>query len=127
MDAKSDIYFLNLFIANAGVHSPAHAADHALTLSRIHSGTLYNVRTLCKMVCEGVFVAVALSFAVNAMIFQNSISAPLVFVSGWRVILPRIMTLGLRTVPINWYIPNMAIHKTNHVFCVIRSVGTGIS
>jgi len=31
---------------------PAHAADDALTLLRIHSGTLYNARAACKMVCE---------------------------------------------------------------------------
>ena len=35
-----------------GVHSPAHAADDALTLLRIHSKTLYNARVACKMVCE---------------------------------------------------------------------------
>ena len=33
-----------------GVHSPAHAADDALALCRIHSGTLYNVLAACKMV-----------------------------------------------------------------------------
>jgi hypothetical protein len=43
MDAKSDIYFL-LF--------PAHAADDARTLWRIHSGTLYKARAGCKMVCK---------------------------------------------------------------------------
>ena len=36
-----------------GIHSAAHAADDALTLWRIHSGTLYNARAACKMVCEG--------------------------------------------------------------------------
>ena len=35
-----------------GVHSPAHAADHALTLLRIHNGTLYDAPAACKMVCE---------------------------------------------------------------------------
>ena len=35
-----------------GVHSPAHAADHALTLFRIHRRTLYQSRAACKMVCE---------------------------------------------------------------------------
>ena len=35
-----------------GVHSPAHAADDALTLLRIHRGTLYNARAACKMVCK---------------------------------------------------------------------------
>jgi len=34
-----------------GVHPPAHAADHARALFRIHSGTLYSVRAACKMVC----------------------------------------------------------------------------
>jgi hypothetical protein len=28
------------------------AADDALTLLRIHRGTLYNARAACKMVCE---------------------------------------------------------------------------
>ena len=36
-----------------GVHPPAHAADHACALCRIHSGTLYKARATCKMVCEG--------------------------------------------------------------------------
>ena len=35
-----------------GINSPAHAADDALTLLRIHRGTLYNARAACKMVCE---------------------------------------------------------------------------
>ena len=35
-----------------GVHSPAHAADDALTLWRIHRRTLYNARAACKMVCS---------------------------------------------------------------------------
>ena len=34
-----------------GINSSAHAADDALTLLRIHSGTLYNARAACKMVC----------------------------------------------------------------------------
>jgi len=34
-----------------GVHPTAHAADDAPTLLRIHSGTLYNARAACKMVC----------------------------------------------------------------------------
>jgi hypothetical protein len=42
MDAKSDIYFFNLFAADA--------EDNALALFRIHSGTLYNARAACKMV-----------------------------------------------------------------------------
>ena len=33
-----------------GINSSAHAADHPLTLLRIHSGTLYNSRAACKMV-----------------------------------------------------------------------------
>jgi hypothetical protein len=32
----------------------AHAADDALALLRIHSGTLYNAQAACKMVCEAV-------------------------------------------------------------------------
>ena len=35
-----------------GINSPAHADDDALTLLRIHSGTLYKARAACKMVCE---------------------------------------------------------------------------
>lgn len=34
-----------------GVHPSAHANDDALTLLRIHSGTLYKARAVCKMVC----------------------------------------------------------------------------
>ena len=33
-----------------GINSSAHAADHALTLLRIHRRTLYNARAACKMV-----------------------------------------------------------------------------
>ena len=36
-----------------GINSPAHAADDALTLLRIHRRTLYNAQAACKMVCEG--------------------------------------------------------------------------
>jgi len=36
-----------------GVHPPAHAADHALTLLRIHKKTLYSVQAACKMVYGG--------------------------------------------------------------------------
>ena len=35
-----------------GINSPAHPADDALTLLRIHRRTLYKARTACKMVCE---------------------------------------------------------------------------
>ena len=35
-----------------GINSSAHAADDALTLLRIHRGTLYKVRAACKMVCR---------------------------------------------------------------------------
>src|SRR5271170_4738397 len=33
-----------------GINSSAHAADHALTLLRIHRRTLYKARAACKMV-----------------------------------------------------------------------------
>ena len=34
-----------------GINSPAHAADDALTLLRIHRRILYKARAACKMVC----------------------------------------------------------------------------
>src|ERR1017187_1434839 len=35
-----------------GINSSAHAADHALTLLRIHRRTLYKARAACKTVCK---------------------------------------------------------------------------
>ena len=56
MDAKSDIYFL-LFTT--------HAADHALTLLRIHRRTLCNARAACKMVCKARLKKMLLRFFNN--------------------------------------------------------------
>lgn len=35
-----------------GINSAAHATGHALALGRIRSGTLYDVRAVCKMFCR---------------------------------------------------------------------------
>src|SRR5450432_4442629 len=45
-----------------GINSSAHAADHALTLLRIHRRTLYKARAACKMVCAGYCRKVLLYF-----------------------------------------------------------------
>jgi len=46
-----------------GINSPAHADDDALTLLRIHRGTLYNFRVRCKLRCSCLLEILAMESA----------------------------------------------------------------
>ena len=57
----------------------AHAADDALTLLRIHSGTLYKARAAGKMVCEAIKVKCYCAFSTTSIsigIFVGTSSRP---------------------------------------------------
>ena len=91
---------------------------------RIKGDNLFEAVTddICQRVAH-VFKPVRVKglFGEDGTLFQNLISAPLIIVSGRRVVMQRQSTGWIVSTPVDFDIAEVTIHEADHVFRIIKN------